>query len=153
VDQHLVDEPKRGSYRLHDLLHTYARHLAHDADAESEAVTRLFAYQRHGADRAGKIIFPNHPRLPHPFDHQPFDAPPPAAVPAFPPPEAADQWLRAEPPGLLAAIPYARDHRRHHHAAWLGHLLGPFLESRGHWEEGIDALRVCVVAWREIGRP
>ena len=58
-DQHLITEPARGRYRLHDLIREHARALAAAEDpAESDAAaTRLLDYYLHTA-RAASGHFP-----------------------------------------------------------------------------------------------
>src|SRR5205807_5375556 len=60
-DDHLIDEPLPGRYRLHDLLRDYARTLAAlDDGAENErALDRLLAYYVHATAVAGRQV-PSH---------------------------------------------------------------------------------------------
>ena len=57
-DQHLITEPARGRYRLHDLLREHARALAaaDDPAARDAATTRLLDYYLHTARAAGQHI-------------------------------------------------------------------------------------------------
>ena len=57
-DQHLITEPARGRYRLHDLLREHARTLAaaDDPAAREAATGRLLDYYLHTARAAGQHI-------------------------------------------------------------------------------------------------
>ena len=57
-DQHLITEPARGRYRLHDLLreHAHALAAADDPAARDAATGRLLDYYLHTARAAGQHI-------------------------------------------------------------------------------------------------
>ena len=57
-DHHLITEPVRGRYRLHDLIREHARALAAaDRPAETEsAMNRLLGYYRHTAEAADRHL-------------------------------------------------------------------------------------------------
>ena len=103
-DQHLLTEPARGRYRLHDLLREHARALAAaDDPADCDAAAgRLLDYYLHTALAAGRHIA---------LAHWPPAASPPGRPPACAPPlstpRQATAWLEAERANLHAAAGYA----------------------------------------------
>ena len=100
--QHLITEPARGRYRLHDLLREHARALAgaDDLAARDAATGRLLDYYLHTARAAGQHIPPS-------FTAE--DPAPPAAASAPPmsTPRQAAAWLEAERANLHAAAGYS----------------------------------------------
>jgi DNA-binding SARP family transcriptional activator len=101
VAGHLVQCPAPDRYRLHDLIHVYARERTELEDAPAvrqAAVERLLAWYLHAASNAADLIRPHH--LPIPID------PAPAGVTAlvFDDHAAALDWCRLEQANLIAAV-------------------------------------------------
>src|SRR5262249_49865029 len=102
-DQHLITEPARGRYRLHDLIREHARTLAAADPAESDAAaTRLLDYYLHTA-RAASAHFPSWTTAEGPAP----PGRPPGNAPAVSTPRQAAGWLDAERANLHAAAGYA----------------------------------------------
>ncbi|MFE3499063.1 BTAD domain-containing putative transcriptional regulator [Kitasatospora sp. NPDC059160] len=132
-DHHLIEEPVRGRYRMHDLLREHARDLA-GADRPDErgaAVDRLLDYYL-AAGTAADRHFARH-SLPAP------GRTPCGRVPDLSTPERGTAWLQAERANLHAAVEFAGEHDRPLHAVRLPSALHEFLRGHGHWEQA-DAL-------------
>ncbi|WP_344661280.1 tetratricopeptide repeat protein [Catenulispora subtropica] len=104
-EHHLLDEPTRGRYRMHDLVREYARTLP-DADPEHSrtAVDRLLVYYQRTA-----------------AEHRLHGT------------EAELSWLRGERPNLLACVEYAADRGRNEALITLTADLAPLLLIEGPW--------------------
>ncbi|MGW6194868.1 tetratricopeptide repeat protein [Kribbella sp. NPDC055110] len=66
VDAHVLSSPAPGRYRIHDLLHLYARELAGSVlppHAQDGALDRLLGFYEAAAWHATKLIAPRSPRL------------------------------------------------------------------------------------------
>jgi tetratricopeptide (TPR) repeat protein len=97
---HLLDQPELGRYRMHDLVAEHARTLSgQDPAAECEqAVRRLLGYYSHTAGMAGRLLDPQ------------VAVPGPARTPVPPlgSPDQALSWLRTEKDNLFACVAQAR---------------------------------------------
>lgn len=116
-DDHLVEEPVRGRYRLHDLVRDYARGLA-PADSGT-AVTRLLDYYLDTARTADGLLRGQSPaatRLTTRTD--------------------AVTWLDLELPNLVATIEYAAAGHGTA-AARLAHAVNGYLIRYGHWQQAL----------------
>ncbi|MFL6119482.1 tetratricopeptide repeat protein, partial [Actinophytocola sp.] len=119
-DDHLVSEPTRGRFRLHDLVRDYARGLAQPEESHA-AMTRLLAYYLDTADTAGRLLRGR--AVGTAGGHLLTRA-------------DAVAWLDAELPNLVATI----EHTAATHgttAARLSHLLVSYLARNGHWGQAI----------------
>ncbi|PXX53430.1 RelA/SpoT family (p)ppGpp synthetase [Nocardia tenerifensis] len=130
-DDHLLNETRRGRYRLHDLLHSYANSLTTtDSEADTDAaVQRLLDYYQHAAAQADRWpasvthIGTNHTAPARARD---------AAVPEFGDQLQALTWLRTERDNLLACL----DHTVSHDLAQMVALtksVARLLEFDGQW--------------------
>jgi tetratricopeptide (TPR) repeat protein/DNA-binding SARP family transcriptional activator len=148
VEFHLVEEPHSGRFRMHDLLHEYARDRVLRDEPESSRtirVHRLLDYYLHTADRADRAIHPYRRRLDITVTH------PPSAAPGLHSLADARLWVKTELPNLLASIKYAVDHRWFSHAAQLPHVLADVLDLLGRWREAAAAHHYALDAWRAMG--
>ena len=131
-DQHLLTEPARGRYRLHDLLREHARALAVDDEAAGSdaAAGRLLDYYLHTALAAGTHLQARWParRLPPPGS-------PPACAPRFSTLRQATAWLETERANLHAAAGYAAACGFGLYAIAIPAAMSDFLLGRGHWEQ------------------
>jgi DNA-binding SARP family transcriptional activator len=101
VASHLVQCPAPDRYRLHDLIHVYARERTEHEDtpaARHAAVERLLAWYLHAASNAADLIRPH--RLPVPID----PAPAGVTAPVFDDHTAALDWYQLEQANLIAAV-------------------------------------------------
>jgi tetratricopeptide (TPR) repeat protein len=150
VEFHLVEEPHSGQFRLHDLLHEYARDQVLGDEPESSRIIRvhrLLDYYLHTADRADRAIHPHRRRIDITVTH------PPAAAPSMHNLDDARLWIKTELSNLLAIIKYAADHRWLTHAAQLPHVLADVLDLLGRWREAAAVHQHALEAWRAVGEP
>jgi tetratricopeptide (TPR) repeat protein/transcriptional regulator with XRE-family HTH domain len=147
-DHHLLTEPARGRYLLHDLLREHARALvtADDPVERAAAVGRLLDYYLHTTLTAGRHIL-----VMTAAQGQPPSGDPPACVPDLPTLGHAAAWLETERPNLHAAADLAAVSGRHLHAIQLPAAMGDFLRSRGHWEQSAALHRTALEAARRAG--
>ena len=147
-DQHLITEPARGRYRLHDLVREHARSLAAaDNPAESDAAaTRLLDYYLHTA-RAASAHFPSWMNAENPAP----PARPPASAPPVSTPAQAAGWLEAERANLHAAAGYAAATARPRYAVSIPAAMDGFLQTRGYWDQGLVLHQAALAAARRAG--
>ncbi|MGH3999764.1 MAG: tetratricopeptide repeat protein, partial [Pseudonocardiaceae bacterium] len=146
-DLHLLDEPLRGRYRLHDLLRDYARTLATtDPPTERDAaVDRLLDYYLHTATVAAAHLTRRTPTTDPPVAH------PPRATPDLASREGAVAWLEAERANLQATTDYAALHARHVHAIHLPAAMHEFLRAHGPWGQALTLHHTALNAARTAG--
>ena len=147
-DLHLLDEPVRGRYRLHDLIRDYARTRAvSDSLAERDtAVDRLLDYYLHSAATAVAQLTPGTALS--------IEAPvtrPPRSTPDLATRQAALAWLEAERANLRAVTDYAELHARESHAVYLPAVIHPFLCAHGPWDQALTLHHTALNAARKIG--
>jgi tetratricopeptide (TPR) repeat protein/transcriptional regulator with XRE-family HTH domain len=146
-DQHLITEPARGRYRFHDLIREHARTLAatDDPAAQDTAIGRLLDYYLHTA-RAASEHFPSWTNAEGPV--------PPGRPPGTAPPVStfgqAASWLEAERANLHAATGYAATERPAY-AVLIPAAMDGFLQSRGHWDQGLRLGQAALDAARRAG--
>jgi tetratricopeptide (TPR) repeat protein/transcriptional regulator with XRE-family HTH domain len=147
-DQHLITEPARGRYRFHDLLREHARALAaaDDPAARDAAATRLLDYYLHTARAAGGH-FPSWTNAQSPAP----PGRPPASVPPVSTVGQAAGWLEAERANLHAAAGYAAATARPRYAVLIPAAMDGFLQTRGHWDQGLVLHQAALVAARRAG--
>jgi tetratricopeptide (TPR) repeat protein/transcriptional regulator with XRE-family HTH domain len=146
--QHLITEPARGRYRLHDLLREHARALAaaDDPAAREAAASRLLDYYLHTALAAGQHIVARVPaRRPPP------PAQPPACAPQLPTAGQATAWLEAERPNLHAAAGYAAASALPRHAIAIPAAMSDFMLAHGHWEQAAALHQTALTTARQAG--
>jgi tetratricopeptide (TPR) repeat protein len=138
---HLIDEPARGRYRLHDLIRQYARDLAGtDPPAEREAaVDRLLDYYLHTAQAADRSLA----RRTRAWTLELVGSPAPWA-PELVTREQAVRWMKAERANLHAAVDYAARHDRPGHAIALPAAMHGFLHTHGHWDQSLALHRTAL---------
>ncbi|WP_017569709.1 ATP-binding protein [Nocardiopsis halotolerans] len=129
----LVERPREGRYRLHDLVRLYAVERV-DAEegrkAKSEAVGRVARWYTHAAARAQLVEHPNFPVVPG--EEQPHELPEFASV------QNALAWFETERTNLLAVARAAQE-RGHHDTAWrLPASVYGLFELHRHWHEWRD---------------
>jgi tetratricopeptide (TPR) repeat protein len=146
-DHHLIDEPSRGRYRMHDLLREQARTLAaQDSAADNEAATdALLSYFLHTAiEAAGHIAGRMPAQTPPPVEH------PPAWSPSFSGATESLAWLRAERTNLHSAVESAVSRTIPQVAIYLPVVLTPFLRGQGFWEQAIALNRSAEAVARTV---
>ncbi len=143
---HLLDQPVRGRYRMHDLIRDYARaHAAKDHPATNEqAIHRLLDYYRQLAGVANGQITGD-PQVPGSPSRAKAPEPPVSGL------DRAMSWLRTELPNLLACAAYAREHDEHTYVIGMADVLASFLSRTGPWHQAIALHRAAVSAAQRLG--
>jgi tetratricopeptide (TPR) repeat protein len=146
---HLIDEPTRGRYRLHDLVREYARELsAIGQPAQREAaVDRLLDYYLRTAYDAGRRYLPRRT----PADPRTVPGPPPECAPRLATYQAAFSWLAAERWNLHAAAGFAAEHRLLRYAIAIPAALRGFLRVQGDNDPALAMYRRTLEVAREAG--
>ncbi|WP_203908724.1 AfsR/SARP family transcriptional regulator [Rhizocola hellebori] len=133
VAAHLVEEPDRGRYGLHDLLSEYAAAQAGQAETEDErraATERLYDHYQVTAVAAADRMYPYVLRLP--AAQNPAESP-------FADADDAAAWLDAERANLVAVVTHAAVHGSPTVAWRLADTLRGYLYLRMH-----------ILEWRTI---
>ncbi|MFE3772529.1 BTAD domain-containing putative transcriptional regulator [Streptomyces sp. NPDC059122] len=133
VDASLLQQPRPGRYRLHDLVRAHARRLAEAAPAEGgagrTAALRLYLDAGRATSDWGPDGFPTGPR--------------PADAPFADWREAAD-WLEAAGGELVDVVGYAVALGEVDHACWIAEALSDYLVRRGRYHECRTALETAL---------
>ncbi|WP_020647574.1 AfsR/SARP family transcriptional regulator [Amycolatopsis balhimycina] len=143
VDDHLVQQPVTGRYRLHDLVRRHACAVALTEEPEparAEALRRVVDFYLHTAYAASRLLDQQHP---------PIDLGEPAAgcVPvALPDDVAAMAWFDTNHRCVVAARVAAENAGRDTAVWQLAWTLDNFHYRRGHLHENIDAWRAGLAA-------
>lgn len=141
VDQHLLEQPQLGRYRLHPLVRCYSQNrLAESDSGRRDAECRLINHYVAATGAAVAALLPR----PHPFP--PGIWPAPAPVAGRGPDRAALAWLDAEHPNLLAAARRARELGLLEPAWQLPCLLSGYFEARWQIPEWISSHRQALSA-------
>lgn len=147
VDCQLLDEPRPGRYRLHDLLGVYAARECRRAEGEPGrrlALRRLLDFYLATVDGAEELLRPQ--RLDR-ADAAQRDA----GGLAFEDRTAALAWLDAERGSFPPLIRAAALDGHHRHAWQLARCLWGFFESRGHWADWIACHELALPSTRLLG--
>ncbi|MFD8337908.1 ATP-binding protein, partial [Streptomyces solisilvae] len=126
---HLIEEPTRHRYRLHDLLREYAHTLtAHDpTDTRTQATHRLLAYYTHTAQTADHYLTTApHLRIPTPT---------PDTAPEFTTHEYALTWMRTEYLNLIACAHHPTGRTQPTHLIALANAMAAYLRQQGPWDQ------------------
>jgi DNA-binding SARP family transcriptional activator/tetratricopeptide (TPR) repeat protein len=131
---HLIQPAAPGRYQMHDLLRAYAASLATTGDSDETrqaALTRLFDYYLATCAAAADCLSP--------VDRTWRPDPPSTATPApqLSDPAAAQAWLDAQLPTLVKVAEYTAGHGWPGHTGRLGATLHTYVNSTGHFIEGI----------------
>lgn len=131
-DRHLVHEPVRGRYDLHDLVRLYAKERADRCfpGERAAAVERLADYYQQTAHAADTFLLRHtRPGVPYPAR---LSA---TALPHLPDRAAALAWLRTERANLLAVLARVTAHGDDRRLIGLTAALAGFLRQEGPWRE------------------
>jgi DNA-binding SARP family transcriptional activator/Tfp pilus assembly protein PilF len=123
-----------GRHQMHDLLRAYAASLAATSDsdeARQAALTRLFDYYLATCAAATDCLSP--------VDRTWRPDPPPTTTPTpqLSGPAPAQAWLNAELPTLVKVAEYTAGHGWPGHTGRLGATLHTYVNTTGHFIEGI----------------
>jgi tetratricopeptide (TPR) repeat protein len=132
-EDHLVDQPVQGRYRLHDLLRAFARTLvAGDGTRQQDqALGRLLDYYLHAAVIANQHI------APRPSQVVGANTRFPRAVPVLANAEQAAEWMATELPNLLACAMHAMGRGDETRLIGISTALAPFLRRAGLYRQSI----------------
>ncbi|WP_329364102.1 hypothetical protein [Streptomyces sp. NBC_01483] len=133
VDTSLVQEPRPGRYRLHDLVRVYARHVARAASDEAAAARRAALRLYLDAGRVtsdwGSAGFPTGPR--------------PAGAP-FTRWQDAEAWLDAASGELADVVGHAAALGEADYACWIAEALCDYFVRQGRYQESQTALEIAL---------
>ncbi|MFI1105227.1 ATP-binding protein [Streptomyces melanogenes] len=140
---HLVEEPARGRYRLHDLMRQRAASLVSlDPVGETEAaVDRMLDYHLHTLLRAASFIGA---RVPTSAAEPPGS--PPAVMPRIEDVQQALAWIGARRADLHAVADFAAARSRQAYTVRMAAALHPYLRGQGHWDEALVLHRSALAA-------
>lgn len=147
LDVHLLDEPVRNRYKLHDLGRAFGVQLCHQVEPESDrraAVGQLLSYYLTTAHRADRLVHPHRRALPLGPKHQS------AHAPQFNDADEASVWLSVERANLLAAARAAAV-GGHDHRGLFPHVLAKSLKIWGSWNIAAELYEAALPALRASG--
>ncbi|MFD6038986.1 tetratricopeptide repeat protein [Streptomyces griseoincarnatus] len=137
----LVTVDGAAHYRLHDLLHAYARTRAHEDiadDALRAATDRLIDYYLYMADQADLAVAPGRYRLPHSVGR------PPHSVPDVGDRASALAWFTGNLPQLTAMLRVAATTAEPSRCWLLADALRGYFFHVKNWDGWLDTLRVAL---------
>jgi tetratricopeptide (TPR) repeat protein len=140
-EDHLVEQPMQGRYRLYDLLGAYARALVDRDPARHRelAAGRLLDYYLYAAGTADQQIAAR----PRPTADL---SPRPAAVPELVGAERAARWMAAELPNLLACATHAMSQGDDARLTGFSAALATFLRRTGPYRPAVALHRAAADA-------
>jgi len=134
VDAHLLQSVAAERYRFHDLLRVYAAEKAEAEETQQdrdEAVLRVLTWYLHTAEAAGRVISPQHARVPLADGHL---VRPPLTFASL---EHALDWCETERADLVAAASQAATSGLHEIAWKLPAAAMSFFYRRSHWADWV----------------
>ncbi|MFI6012083.1 ATP-binding protein [Streptomyces sp. NPDC051243] len=149
---HLVEEPARGRYRLHDLMRQRATSLVSldPVDEIESAVERMLDYHLHTLLRAMSFMGARIPVTPAEVPGSP-----PAAMPRIDDVEQALAWIGTRRADLHAVADFAAARSRGIYAVRIAAALHPYLRAQGYWDQALvlhrSALAAAVAAGDRAG--
>ncbi|MFE2070602.1 tetratricopeptide repeat protein [Streptomyces sp. NPDC059467] len=145
---HLVDTDGAGHYKLHDLIHAYARERADEdvtGDGTRAAMDRLIDCYLYTADRADSAVAPGRYRLPHTVDR------PPHSIPDVDERASALAWFAEEMPQLAALLRAAATTSDPSRCWILADAMRGFFFHTKAWDSWLETLQVALDAATDAG--
>lgn len=150
VDNHLVHEPQRHAYRIHDLIRHFATRVLNreeTAQDRHEAELRLLQFVVATVERATRQF--------HPYRHVNLAAH--VVIPSslsplnFADTAQAAAWLDSEQASLRTLIEYWFGHDHPWEAAALTHMLAMYMDRRSLWKQSIRLHEFALDTWSRHG--
>ncbi|MFK4066184.1 BTAD domain-containing putative transcriptional regulator [Streptomyces sp. NPDC029674] len=133
VDASLLQQPRPGRYRLHDLVRDHTRRLAAAEPAEA------------AADRAAVLhLYTAAGRMASDWGPEGFPTGPDVSGSPFPDWREADAWLEAAGGQLLDVVAFAAAGGQRDHACWIAESLVDPLVRQGRYHECRSALELAL---------
>ncbi|HEU5473683.1 MAG TPA: BTAD domain-containing putative transcriptional regulator [Actinophytocola sp.] len=145
LDEHLVLQTTPHRYRLHDLVRSFARGLAHPQEAK-EAVDRLLVWYLHAAESARATFDPRRLRV---IELHPMPAG--LLIPQSATNDDALAWYHAERDTLRQAVRIAAESDTPQIAWQLAWILLSFYYRRSHWDDWIATFQIALTVARSLG--
>ncbi|MFE6759996.1 ATP-binding protein [Streptomyces sp. NPDC057684] len=133
VDTSLVQEPRPGRYRLHDLMRVHARHVAEAAPDEAVAVRR-----------AALRLYLDAGRIASDWGSSGFPTGPQSSGAPFEDWQAAESWLDAAGNELVDVVGYAAALGEADYACWIAEALCDYFVREGRYDESQTALEIAL---------
>lgn len=143
VDENLLIQDTPGRYRLHNLLHAFARELADEdgTDARIRAIGRLTVWYCHTARAADDMLKTRSIAVRSRYaSHLPAPDPPAMGFSDY---DQALAWLDAERSNLMAVLTRAAENDLGHLVTNLALSLSWYLRTRGLWSGMLSVLRAA----------
>ncbi|GAA1999342.1 AfsR/SARP family transcriptional regulator [Catenulispora subtropica] len=147
VDAHLLDQPRAGRYRFHDLLGVFAARQCREEETEAArraAMERLLDFYVLIVDDAEELIRPH--RLDR-AERPPGDS----GAHRFDDRAAALAWLDAERAGLAPLVRAAGEYGLDHQGWQIARYLWGFFEARRLWADWIACYELALPCARRAG--
>ncbi|WSF26707.1 NB-ARC domain-containing protein [Streptomyces sp. NBC_01220] len=133
VDASLLQQPRPGRYRLHDLVRVHARRLADTLPAEA-AAARTAAFR----------LFLDAGRISSDWDTRGFSTGPEPAGASFADWKDAERWLDAAGGELADVVGHAAALGEADHACWIAEALVDYFVRQGRYDECRTALETAL---------
>ncbi|RFU40486.1 nb-arc domain-containing protein [Actinomadura logoneensis] len=144
---HLLQEPKDGRFRLHDLLRAYALECTSAEDTQHSrirAVRQMLGWYLHATDRGRKVILPHSHEVPLVPAAQ-------LSLPVFLDAAQAMGWFEQERQNLVAAMRQAYELGQYDIAWKLPVTADGFFELGSHWPEWKEVHQLGLEAAQALG--
>jgi tetratricopeptide (TPR) repeat protein len=144
---HLIEEPSHSRYRLHDLLHLYARERADNkgmANDHTAAIHRVLSWYLRTADAASYVLRPERRKISLDASEGSY---PPLTFATY---NQALRWHEAELPNLIAGVRWAMEHGYYSIAWQLPAVLWSFFDIRKNWDAWITTYEIALTASRYL---
>ncbi len=143
---HMVRARPDGRYDFHDLIREYAQNLAADCEERQAARDRLYAWYARGAEKAGRILYPQFLMLSQ-------GSAPETADPDLPDGTAAMTWLDSEFVALAAAIRHGIRDGQAEGTIRLADALRGYLMHRATLSDWLVITEAAMAAAGTVGDP
>jgi len=143
-DLHLLQQPVRGRYQMHDLVRAYAATLTADepGDEHRRAIGRVLDYYEQAATAANNLVVPGRMSV---------AVLAPIGLPPLKDLTAAQDWLRVEQANLLACASYAQRHDLPAHVIAIAAAMSAHLCRTGPWDRAIALQSAAIAAAEQCG--